>query len=292
MPLSDSDCGATYKVLVLGDSSVGKTALLRCLTGKPFQEKLLPTIVTDFVTRKFEVDGALVELQIWDTAGQERFHSMNRWQYNGVKGVVMVYDITDRSTFTHLPYWMQSVNNEMSHLHNKYEVVPIVLLGNKCDLETNRSVTTREGRKLAEKELTFGFFETSAKTGEQVFDAFRKLAYHVTEICNPQLMKSYHPHLIRQPTPTASKPEKTTRRKFPQIKMNVADNRVTIKWNTITKGDTCDKSKNKTKSGTKCEKTKSARRRRFQCCCFPWYSKVPTNQTTLKPVSTETELIS
>ncbi|XP_045176454.2 ras-related protein Rab-13-like [Mercenaria mercenaria] len=260
MPLSDADCVATYKILILGDSSVGKTALLRCLTGRDFQDRQLPTIATDFVKKKFEVDGALVELQIWDTAGQERFHSVNRWQYRGVKGVVMVYDVTDKSTFTHLPYWLSSVNDEIAQTHNKYEVVPIVLIGNKCDLQTDRKIKTKEGMKLAEKELTSDFYETSAKTGQNVFNAFHKLAYCVTEICNPNVMKSYYPNMIReQPSLAVTVPETRT---YPVVKANMTKNVVTIEWrNNVSKSANDVKRK-------KCFKWKSKKLKlKLACCC-------------------------
>ncbi|WAR28683.1 RAA5C-like protein [Mya arenaria] len=199
MPLTDTDCVATYKILVLGDATVGKTALLGRLVGKEFQERLRPTYATDFVRQK-------------DTAGQERFRSVTRWQYHGVKGVAMVYDVTDQATFAHMSYWIQSVNEEIAHKHNKYETIPIVLLGNKCDLHDKRQVLASEGRKLAKKEMAFDFMETSAFTGENVFTVFRKLAYHVTDICNPSLMKSYYPNMIREPkfTSVYLKPNQST----------------------------------------------------------------------------------
>lgn len=265
MPLSEADCVATYKVLILGDASVGKTALLRCLTGREFQDKLLPTIATDFVRRKFEVDGALVELQIWDTAGQERFHSVNRWQYRGVKGVIMVYDVTDKSTFTHLSYWMRSVNEEISQIHNKYEVVPIVLLGNKSDLKSERKVKRKEGMKLAEKELASDFFETSARTGENVFDAFRKLAYCVTEICNPDVMKSYHPNMIRVQSSLSE--TGTDSRIYPTVRANMTNNVITIEWNKP-KQVTALKSAKDVKRKKRCKWKSKKLSFKMKCCCF------------------------
>lgn len=199
MPLDEDACQATYKILIIGDASVGKTALLRTLISEPFREKTRPTVALDFVRKSFEVDGAFVQLHLWDTAGQERFHSITKWHYRGTKGIVVVYDITDRETFHHLSYWIDSVNRDVSHTNNKYEAVPLVILGNKVDLSRERRVKAREGQKLAEKHMAFGFFETSAKTGENVVEAFRKMAYHVTDICDPRLMKSYHPKMLRPP---------------------------------------------------------------------------------------------
>ncbi|XP_060083310.1 ras-related protein Rab-13-like isoform X2 [Ylistrum balloti] len=199
MPLDEDACQATYKILIIGDASVGKTALLRTLISEPFQEKTRPTVALDFVRKSFEVDGAFIQLHLWDTAGQERFHSITKWHYRGTKGIVVVYDITDRETFHHLSYWIDNVNKDVSHSNNKYEAVPLVIVGNKVDLCGERRVRAKEGQKLADKHMAFGFFETSAKTGENVIDAFRRIAYHVTDICDPTLMKSYHPNMLRPP---------------------------------------------------------------------------------------------
>lgn len=199
MPLSETDCAATYKVLIVGDAFVGKTALLRCLMGYEFAPQSRPTVAVDFVTKPFEVDGALIQMMIWDTAGQRRFMSMTRQQYKAVKGIAVVFDIADRSTFTHLSFWLESINNCVSNFACNYESVPIILIGNKSDLAERRAVSVSEARKFANKEMAFDYFETSAKTGTNVFAAFQKLAYHVTEICNPQVMKSFHPHMLRPP---------------------------------------------------------------------------------------------
>ncbi|XP_061194711.1 uncharacterized protein LOC133202850 [Saccostrea echinata] len=205
MPLSENDCAATYKVLIAGDAYVGKTALLRCLMGYEFSPQLRPTVAVDFVTKPFEVDGALIQMMIWDSAGQKRFMSMTRQQYKEVKGIAVVFDISDRSTFTHLSFWLESINNCVSNFVCNYESVPIILIGNKADLKERRMVSISEAKKFANKEMAFDYFETSAKTGTNVFAAFQKLAYHVTEICNPQVMKSYHPHMLRPPEVLAVK---------------------------------------------------------------------------------------
>ncbi|KAK3595459.1 hypothetical protein CHS0354_003452 [Potamilus streckersoni] len=197
MPLDEGDCAATYKILILGDASVGKSSILRCLTGQEFKDQLYPTITTDFRYRKFEIDGALVQLQLWDTAGQTRFHSMNRWQFKGVKGIAIVYDVTNVESFSNVPFWLQLVNAEISHSHNKYEVIPTILVGNKADLTEERQVPKQDGDELADETLIFGHFETSARTGDNIFIAFNHLAYHVTDICDPKCMKSYHPNMIR-----------------------------------------------------------------------------------------------
>ncbi|XP_048249987.1 ras-related protein Rab-13-like [Haliotis rufescens] len=200
MPLGEKDCLASYKVLVVGETSVGKTALINNLVGREFRESMVPTIGVDFVKKIFEVDGALIQLVIWDTAGQERFRSITKYQYRGVQGIVLVYDVTNIASFSHLTYWITSIQYEVAHCHSgrgRYEPIPIILCGNKCDMDEKRRVKPSKGYKLAEKEMAFEFFETSAKTGTNVFPSFQRLAYHVTDIHNPKLMKSYHPYMIR-----------------------------------------------------------------------------------------------
>lgn len=199
MPLTDLDSAATYKILVLGDTTVGKSSLLRCLTGQEFQGKIRRTIGLDFVRRSFEVDGALITLNVWDTAGQQRFQSITRKHYKGVQGIVLVYDVTDRKSFTHLSFWVDSVNKGISNSKNQYDAVPMMLIGNKTDLEEERTITEEEGKEFAVKSMVFDFIETSAKMNQNVFMVFKRLAQFVTESFDPKVMKSYHPYMLRPP---------------------------------------------------------------------------------------------
>ncbi|ESO95117.1 hypothetical protein LOTGIDRAFT_232207 [Lottia gigantea] len=248
MPLIDRDCCAAYKVLVLGEASVGKSALVNCLMGREFRESMVPTIGVDFVKKIFEVDGALIQLVIWDTAGQQRFRSITRLQYRGVQGIVLVYDVTNLSSFAHLAYWITSVHREMKHAHNQYEPIPIVLCGNKADLDHKRQVKKVKAFELAQKEMAFEFFETSAKTGSNVFTAFQRLAFHITDICNPKLMVSYHPYLIRRIEDSDSE--------LLKIKANI-DQKKKDK-----------KSKKKPKSSSKKQLVPLAKTNRVQCSPF------------------------
>ncbi|ELT90087.1 hypothetical protein CAPTEDRAFT_55121, partial [Capitella teleta] len=164
----------TYKVLLLGDTGVGKTALIRSLTGTEFKANHLTTVGIDFVKKTFDADGALVQLQIWDTAGQERFRSLTKFQYRSTKGLLLVYDVTDRTSFETLGYWLDSIDSELDR--NNKEPVPVFIVGNKTDLEESRVVSTQEGKKAAESHYVHGFLETSAKNGHNVSEAFNKLA--------------------------------------------------------------------------------------------------------------------
>ncbi|XP_076440729.1 ras-related protein Rab-13-like [Babylonia areolata] len=198
MPLTKDNCAVSYKVLILGTSGVGKTAILRSLMGREFITNTIPTVGEDFVTKVIEADGALIALNVWDTAGNERFRSIRRQQFRETQGIILVYDITDRESYSNLEYWINSVETGIRHSHNKYEPVPIVLCGNKADMEERRQVTKEDGEMMVKAGKVFGFYETSAKTGDNVFAAFHRLAGLVTEICDPRLMKSYHPCMIKE----------------------------------------------------------------------------------------------
>lgn len=178
-----------YKVLLVGESGVGKTSLIRSLTGCPFTHNMLTTVGIDFVKVPFDVDGASVTLQIWDTAGQERFRSLTKFQYRGTKGLLLVYDVTNKKTFETLSYWMASIEQELEL--EEGEPVPVVVVGNKKDLQGVREVAEEEGRKLSEKYFLAGFFETSAYDGNNVQECFQKLASSIVDVYNPEQMNMY-----------------------------------------------------------------------------------------------------
>lgn len=179
-----------YKVLIIGNSGVGKTALIRALMGESFSMEMLPTIGIDFVKKKFLIDGANVLLEIWDTAGQERFRTITKFQYRGTKGILLVYDITDMNSFNNLSYWLDSIDQEIRTDHPT-ETIPVVIIGNKTDLEEQRQVAKKLGKKKAHESLVRGFVETSAKECKNVEQAFAQLAYALVDTFNPKLMDGY-----------------------------------------------------------------------------------------------------
>ena len=122
----------------------------------------------DFKIRTIEMDGKRVKLQIWDTAGQERFRTITQAYYRGAMGILLVYDVTDRQSFENIRNWIKNIKQHAS------ETVRKILLGNKCDMDEKRAVSTEEGEKLAD-ELGIQFFEVSAKSGRSVENAFFKL---------------------------------------------------------------------------------------------------------------------
>ena len=153
-------------LMLLGDGQVGKTTLSLNLTKNTFDDSLLTTVGKESYIYQANLHGHNVKMKIWDTAGQERFKSMSVGVIKMVDGLILVYSITNKETFKNLDTWMNSVKN-IADLSSK----PVIILGNKCDLNENRQVTYEEGENYA-KNLGYHFYETSAKTGENVKEAF------------------------------------------------------------------------------------------------------------------------
>jgi len=174
------DYDVTYKVLVLGESTVGKTALIRYHCGKDteFNPNLVPTIGIDYKTEYATIDKLRIRVQIWDTAGQERFRTMNSMYYRGAKGILLLYDITNKESFMKVSNWMEDLKE---YSLDKEE---IILIGNKIDLDHLREVATEEGKKLSMK-YGIKFSETSAKTGENINETFEKLISNMKDAYDP-----------------------------------------------------------------------------------------------------------
>ncbi|KAJ3681213.1 hypothetical protein LUZ60_015702 [Juncus effusus] len=154
-----------FKVVIIGDSAVGKSNLLSRYARNEFNLHSKATIGVEFQTQSMEIDGKEVKAQIWDTAGQERFRAVTSAYYRGAFGALVVYDISRRSTFDNVGRWLQELNT-----HSDTTVVKM-LVGNKCDLENIREVSVDEGKTLAETEGLF-FMETSALDSTNVKTAF------------------------------------------------------------------------------------------------------------------------
>lgn len=157
-----------YKIIIIGDSNVGKSNILSRFVRDDFETKTTATIGVEFATRTLTLDDKIIKIQLWDTAGQERYRAVTSAYYRGATGVIMVYDLTQRVTFDHLQKWYQEV------LDNTHEPVEVLLVGNKADLNHLREVSTQEAQTLARKQ-NFHFIETSAFTGSGVTDAFHLL---------------------------------------------------------------------------------------------------------------------
>ena len=161
-----------FKLLLIGNSSVGKSSLLVRFVDDVWEENFVPTIGVDFKLKTLDVNGKKVKLQIWDTAGQERFKNITASYYRGGNGVLVVYDITDRDSFTNLTSWLIEIEK------NANKNVFKLLIGNKNDLESERKVTTEEGKEFADSN-GMKFIETSAKTADKVYEAFELLTKEI-----------------------------------------------------------------------------------------------------------------
>jgi Ras-related protein Rab-1A len=158
-----------FKMLIIGDSGVGKSSLMNRFSDNVFSESYINTIGVDFKIRTIEVNGKMIKLQIWDTAGQERFRTIVSAYYRGAHGIMIVFDITDRDSFTNVAMW----HNEIQ----KYAVpnIKTILIGNKADVESKRQVDYSEAKEYADS-MNMTYFETSAKTALNVEKSFFELA--------------------------------------------------------------------------------------------------------------------
>ena len=167
-----NDYDFLFKLLLIGNSAVGKSSLLLRFSDNIFNESFLPTIGVDFKIRTFDLSAKTVKLQIWDTAGQERFKTITSSYYKGAHGIILTYDITDKQSFKDIENWLTEVEKFAN------ENVIKLLVGNKSDLESSRQVKFEEGKEFADS-LGIQFIETSAKNSSNVEKAFFTLANEI-----------------------------------------------------------------------------------------------------------------
>ncbi|KAK6731544.1 hypothetical protein RB195_007789 [Necator americanus] len=158
-----------FKLLLIGDSGVGKTCVLFRFSDDSFNNSFISTIGIDFKIRTIDLDGKKIKLQIWDTAGQERFRTITTAYYRGAMGIMLVYDITNEKSFDNIKNWIRNIEEHAS------QDVERMIIGNKCDAEDKRQVSRERGQQLA---IEYGtkFMETSAKANLNVEEAFFSLA--------------------------------------------------------------------------------------------------------------------
>lgn len=164
-----------FKVLLLGNSNVGKSSLLLRFADNVWSDGFVPTIGVDFKIKSLMVDNKKVKMQIWDTAGEERFRNVIASYFRGGHGILLIYDITDRETYSSLENWLIEIEK------NSSQNVLKILIGNKSDLNDQRVISIDEGQKFANIN-GMKFMETSAKTNSNVLETFELLARELIEI--------------------------------------------------------------------------------------------------------------
>jgi Ras-related protein Rab-7A len=163
------------KVIVLGDSGVGKTSILNRFVKQEFSQNYRATVGADFLFKEYVVDGKNITLQLWDTAGQERFQSLGNAFYRGTDCCLLVFDITNLESFENLVSWKKEFLERSGNEKNEF---PIILIGNKCDLSYDRKIPYARANEWAQEEKLI-FDEVSAKEDIRIEDAFMK----ATKLC-------------------------------------------------------------------------------------------------------------
>ena len=176
--ISDEELDFIFKVVFLGDSSVGKSNIISKYKLNEFNRNSKSTVGVEFYSKIITQNNKNIKIQIWDTAGQERFKSITKSYYKGAKGAkgaIIVYDITRRATFENVQEWFKDTKTMGDNTH-----LVLMLVGNKCDLVNERQVSTEEGKKEAEMN-GMAFMETSALDGTNITEAFELMAKLITE---------------------------------------------------------------------------------------------------------------
>ena len=170
-----------FKIIVVGNTNVGKTNIMSKYLKNQFNPDLKNTLGVEFGSKTFNIEGYSIKAEIWDTAGQERYKAITRAYYKGANGAFIVYDITDKDSFDSLDKWVI----EVSSIANQ-KIIKIII-GNKSDLENKRIVTKEEG-KLKASSLQAAFLETSALSGDNLDKAFEIMMNEMYKVYNQTLM--------------------------------------------------------------------------------------------------------
>ena len=174
--MKTTDTELVYKILLLGDSEVGKSCFLMRYSDNIFVENYITTIGLDYKLKYVQLDsGETIKVQLWDTAGQDRYRTIAKNYYKGSHGILLLYDVTKENSFENIREWVQNIREEV------YEKAIIFLIGNKIDKKEERKITTEQGQKLA-SEYNLPFFEASAKSGENVDEIFKALYKKISEV--------------------------------------------------------------------------------------------------------------
>lgn len=197
---SQTEYDYLFKLLIIGDSGVGKSCMLQRFADHTFSPGYISTIGVDFKIRTIDLDDKVVKLQMWDTAGQERFRTITSSYYRGAHGIFIVYDVTDRQSFENLKSWLEEIE--------KYAQagVRLVVVGNKSDLENKRQVLSSEGQEFADK-LKIPFVETSALSDKNINAVFITMAKDIRTALADSLKPEHKPPIgPGQPLPPEDRP--------------------------------------------------------------------------------------
>ena len=173
---SSNDSDLVFKILLLGDSEVGKSCFLMRYSENVFIENYITTIGLDYKLKTVKLDtGKTIKVQLWDTAGQDKYRTIAKNYYKGSHSILLLYDITKQSSFDNIREWVRDIKEEVN------EKAILFLIGNKIDMEDQRKIPKEKGVELAE-EFKIPFFEASAKSGENVDEVFKALYNKICEI--------------------------------------------------------------------------------------------------------------
>ncbi|XP_076903669.1 ras-related protein Rab11C-like [Bidens hawaiensis] len=195
----DHEYDYLFKIVLIGDSGVGKSNILSRFTRNEFCLESKSTIGVEFATRTLQVEGKTVKAQIWDTAGQERYRAITSAYYRGAVGAFLVYDITKKQSFENVTRWLRELRD-----HADANIV-LMLTGNKCDLNHLRAVSEHDAQALAEKE-GLSFLETSALDAHNVEKAFQSILLDIYHIVSKKALATQEATAF-VPTGTAIKVE-------------------------------------------------------------------------------------
>ncbi|CAK85671.1 unnamed protein product (macronuclear) [Paramecium tetraurelia] len=203
---NDEDYDYLFKIVLIGDSGVGKTNILKRFINNEFQLESKPTIGVEFATKTFQQQGKSVKCQIWDTAGQERFRAITNAYYRGAVGAFICYDITREITFKNTEKWLSELKE-----HADGNIV-IIMIGNKIDAVDSRAVRTDEAQDYCESQK-IGFIETSALDGTNIDVAFNKIVANIFNTIGSKNIKKVvqmatEQVLLEKPKVTQSKSKK------------------------------------------------------------------------------------
>ena len=169
----------SYKILTIGESGVGKTAILKRYVEDKFPKHHLSTIGIDYLSKDITIYNKKIKLRVWDTAGQERYRNITTHTYKDADGIALVFDVTDEGSFNQITDWIEQIDTNANR-----DEISIILIGNKIDLKDERLVEKEKGEEMAEN-LHIKYFETSALTGEGINQAFEYLAKLIFRVRNP-----------------------------------------------------------------------------------------------------------